>query len=260
MDAQPTYLCTRAYLHTCTTYILTHLFTYYLPTHPLAYLLTHSLARPPTIATPLWPSVRMKLTLPKLGSSSPPGLPKTQSFIAGVKTPHIGVFLVSLKRSWNLDVQNGLAWAIWTSIAHVMGKRRATRSRESTRSRCALGKCNMALESSQGELPDWFRSRPNRRSGREVMMVQSLGSPNWDSFGTSLWEGVPRQKDKKPPASPIHYSLRCSTAPTPKVVASPEPGPWWVKWVQGRPWLVPTPKGCKMSSNQLVVGFGCRTV
>ncbi len=25
------------------------------------------------------------------------------------------------------------------------------------------------------------------------------------------------------------------------------------------PWLVPTPKGCKMSSNQLVVGFGCRT-
>jgi hypothetical protein len=44
-----------------------------------------------------------------------------------------------------------------------------------------------------------------------------------------------------------------------KVVASPESGPWWVKWVQGRPWLVPTPKGCRMSSNQLVVGFGCRT-
>jgi hypothetical protein len=25
------------------------------------------------------------------------------------------------------------------------------------------------------------------------------------------------------------------------------------------PWLVPTPKGCRMSSNQLVVDFGCRT-
>jgi len=37
-----------------------------------------------------------------------------------------------------------------------------------------------------------------------------------------------------------------------KVVASPESGPWWFKWVQGRPWLVPTPKGCKMSFNQLV--------
>jgi len=37
-----------------------------------------------------------------------------------------------------------------------------------------------------------------------------------------------------------------------KVVASLESGPWWVKWVQCRPWLVPTPKGCIMSSNQLV--------
>jgi hypothetical protein len=40
----------------------------------------------------------------------------------------------------------------------------------------------------------------------------------------------------------------------------PEPGPWWVKWVQGCPWLVPTSKGCIMSFNQLVLGFGCRIV
>jgi hypothetical protein len=37
-----------------------------------------------------------------------------------------------------------------------------------------------------------------------------------------------------------------------KVVASPESGPWWVRWVQGRPCLVPTLKVCRMSSNQLV--------
>ncbi len=37
-----------------------------------------------------------------------------------------------------------------------------------------------------------------------------------------------------------------------KVVASPESGPWWVKWIQGHPGLVPTPKGYIMSSNQLV--------
>ncbi len=36
-------------------------------------------------------SVRMKLTLPKVGTWSPPGLPKTQSLIVGVKTPCIGV-------------------------------------------------------------------------------------------------------------------------------------------------------------------------
>jgi hypothetical protein len=70
-------------------------------------------------------SVRVKPTLPKVGSWSPPGLPKTQSSIAGVKSPRNWMFLVSLKRSWSVDVQNGLAWAIWTSAAQVMGKRRA---------------------------------------------------------------------------------------------------------------------------------------
>jgi hypothetical protein len=69
-------------------------------------------------------SVRVKPTLPKVGSWSPPGLPKSQSSIARVKSPRIGVFLVSLERSWSLDVQNSLTWAIWTSAAQVMGKRK----------------------------------------------------------------------------------------------------------------------------------------
>jgi hypothetical protein len=30
----------------------------------------------------------------------------------------------------------------------------------------------MELKSSRGELQDWFRTRPNRRSGQEVMMAQ----------------------------------------------------------------------------------------
>ncbi len=69
-----------------------------------------------------------------------------------------------------------------------------TKSRESTRSRRALGECNMALESSWRELQDWFRARPNRRSRREVMMAQSPKSPNRDNFGTPLWES----RDKEP--------------------------------------------------------------
>jgi hypothetical protein len=35
------------------------------------------------------------------------------------------VFFIPLERSWNLDVQNALAFLIWTSAAQVMGKRRA---------------------------------------------------------------------------------------------------------------------------------------
>jgi len=67
----------------------------------------------------------MKLTLSKLGLRSPLGLSKLQNSIAGVKTPRIGVFLISLENYQNVNVENGLAWAIWTSITQVMAKRRA---------------------------------------------------------------------------------------------------------------------------------------
>ncbi len=64
-------------------------------------------------------------TLGKTWDWSPPGLPKTQKTIWKTKTPRIGVFLVSLERSWNVDIENALAFSIWTSAAQVMGKGRA---------------------------------------------------------------------------------------------------------------------------------------
>jgi hypothetical protein len=70
-------------------------------------------------------SVRSPLTLSKMGVWSPSGLLKIQKTISGVKTPCIEVFFILLKRSWSVDVQNGLAWVIWTYAAQVMGKRRA---------------------------------------------------------------------------------------------------------------------------------------
>jgi len=54
----------------------------------------------------------MELTLPKLGLRDPPGLPKLQNFIVGVKTPHIGVFFTPLENYQSVDVENKLAWAI----------------------------------------------------------------------------------------------------------------------------------------------------
>jgi hypothetical protein len=70
-------------------------------------------------------SVRVKPTLPKVGIWSPPGLLKTKSSSSGVKTPRIEVVFLSMERSWSVDVQNGLVCAIWTSVAQVMGKRKA---------------------------------------------------------------------------------------------------------------------------------------
>jgi hypothetical protein len=40
----------------------------------------------------------MRLALLKWGLGSPSGLPKLQSSIAGIKTPHVDTFLVSLER------------------------------------------------------------------------------------------------------------------------------------------------------------------
>jgi hypothetical protein len=43
-------------------------------------------------------SVRSPLTLPKMELRSPPGLPKTQNEIIGVKTPCIEAFFMLLER------------------------------------------------------------------------------------------------------------------------------------------------------------------
>jgi hypothetical protein len=69
-------------------------------------------------------SVRMKLTFPKVGTWSPLGLPKIQRSISRVKFFCLELFVIPLKRSWSVDVQNGLTWTIWTFEAQVMVERR----------------------------------------------------------------------------------------------------------------------------------------
>jgi hypothetical protein len=59
-----------------------------------------------------------------LGVGVPKGLLNFQNAIAQVKSPRLEELFISLKRSWSVDVQNGLAWAIWISAAQVMGKRK----------------------------------------------------------------------------------------------------------------------------------------
>jgi hypothetical protein len=125
-----------------------------------------------------------------------------------------------------------------------------TKSRESTRSQRALGECDTALESSRRELQHWYRPPPDRRLGREATTVQSPGSPNWDSFGTPLWESW----DKKP--------FKCSLRGVTQSILYG--GRWWLPPSPGRgesnvskcPWLVPTPKGvpeCELTLLWLVL-------
>jgi hypothetical protein len=111
-----------------------------------------AICRNPTLGL----SVRMQLTLPKVGKLSPPGLPKTQKTILGVKSPCLGVLFISMESSWSVDVQNGLAlpklWAKEGLEIKLLVWLPTTKSQESTPSRRRLKECDMALESSQQEL------------------------------------------------------------------------------------------------------------
>jgi len=128
-----------------------------------------------------------------------------------------------------------------------------TKSRESTQSWRAQVVYNMLLESSQGELQYWFRPRPNRRSGREVIIIQSPENPNRDNFGTPLWES--------PEKVPFGCSLRGRT----QIILYG--GRWWLPLSPGYgesneselPVACPNTKGfpeCELTNLWLVLDAG----
>jgi len=110
----------------------------------------------------------------------------------------------------------GVKLAIWLPT---------TKSRESTRPRCMQVECDTPLESSQGGLQVFFRPYLNQRSEQKlwphkVLRVQTeivlrllLGSHETKNH----LDGVPRRGTK--------YTIWR------KVVASPEFGSWWIKWI-----------------------------
>jgi hypothetical protein len=78
-----------------------------------------------SVATPLWAKCEGEAHTPKSGKLESYGTTENSELDCRGQTPRIWAFLVSLESSWSVDVQNGLAWAIWTSETQVMGKRRA---------------------------------------------------------------------------------------------------------------------------------------
>jgi hypothetical protein len=151
-----------------------------------------------SVATPLWRSVKMTLTLPKWGLGSPLGLPKIQSSIARVKTPFLEVFFISLESSWSVDVENGLVepfrhpeHKLWmkegSGVKLPVWLPTTKRSGIDPTPMCAL-ECNTLLESSWGDLQVCFRPHPNWRSKQGVMNSQSAGNPNRDNFRNPPWE------------------------------------------------------------------------
>jgi hypothetical protein len=112
-----------------------------------------------------------------------------------------------------------------------------TKSRESTFSRCPILECDMALESSRGELQLWFRPCCDSILQLGDMNCQSSGIPTRDSFGIPTWESWEKE--------PFECSL---SGELQRILYG---GRWWLPLSPGRgescvskcPWFVLTPKG-----------------
>jgi hypothetical protein len=75
------------------------------------------------VATPLWAKCEGEAHTPKSGKLESSETPEnSERDCRGQISLHLNA-LGSLERSWSVDVQNGLAWAIWTSVAQVWEKK-----------------------------------------------------------------------------------------------------------------------------------------
>jgi hypothetical protein len=208
-------------------------------------------------------SVKMRLTFPKVGTWSLRRLPQLQSSTLEDKTPCLEVFFIPLERPWSVDVENGLAWSIWTSVAQVIVKRRAgSQIGNLTLDHKKFGidpipVCADGVRHTVGKLLRRATSLLWTSSQSKVWVGSYEFPKSWESksgqFRDSL--GVPRIKA-------IRMQVRRSNVENTtwgKVVASPESKPWWVKWVRVA-YGSSQHQGCfRRCTNPFVVGFGCRT-
>ncbi len=101
------------------------------------------------------------------------------------------------------------------------------KSQESTQFTWLQTTWHIPLESSRRELQLCFRPHFDPRSAREVMRLQSPGSPGWRDFGTPMRESWERKAIWMwAPWRGAEYTIRG------KVVTSPKSGLWWVLCVR----------------------------
>ncbi len=129
-----------------------------------------------------------------------------------------------------------------------------TKSQESTSSQCQMIVCNMALESYWGELQHWFKPRSNQTYQSGDMSFQSPGTPTRTISGLQLGSlGKKNHLDVALAEScKEYYKEEGGGFPRIRAVVS--------QVCPSARGLSQHPKGCRMSSNQLVVDFGCMIV
>jgi len=132
----------------------------------------------------------MQLTLPKVGKWSPPGLPKTQKTIWGVKSPHLGRFLISMERFWSVDAQNVSHWPFGHMQPKLWAKEGSgvklsvwlptIKSQESTSSRRRLKECDKA----------WKALNESYNFGLNLVPIRARGEELWPFKVSGLQPGT----------------------------------------------------------------------
>jgi hypothetical protein len=128
-----------------------------------------------------------------------------------------------------------------------------TKSQKSTWFRCVQVKCDMPLESSRWEL----------QLGLDLVPIQAWGEKLWmpkvPRVQTETVSGFLLGSLGKKHHSDVASARSCKEYYKGEGGGFPQVRAVMSQVSPSCPWLVPTPKGCRMNSNQLVIGFGCRT-
>jgi hypothetical protein len=208
-------------------------------------------------------SVRMRLTPKSENLESSGTLATSELDCKGQNTLPWGI-LYTLERVQNVDVENGLAWAIRTSAAQVMVERKAESQ---------INSLTPDHKKSGIDLIPLCAGEVQHTVGKLLRRAISLLQT---SFQSKVWIGsyeLPKSRESKlgqfwdssfgiPRIKAIWMRVLRSNAENTiwgKVVASLESGPWWVKWVRVAHGLSQH-QGCfRRWTNPLVVGFWCRT-
>ncbi len=207
-----------------------------------------------SVATPLWDKCEDETHTPKSGKMESSGTSKNLELnCRGQISSHLSVLGVIGKvlkckcQKWpcmsHLDISN-------PSCEQTKGRELNCQSWESTSYRRLMKKCDMALESSRGDLQLWLRPHSNWILQSGDMSSQSPKTPTRDNFGTPPWES----REKKPFGCSLRGELQ-------SILYG---GRWWLPPSLGRgestvskcPWLVPTPKGvleCELTFLWLVL-------
>jgi hypothetical protein len=216
------------------------------------------------VATPLWDKCEGEAHTPKSGKLKSYGTPKNSELeFRGQNTSHWGV-LYTIEKVLKRRCPK------WPRMSHLdicsssYGQKKGLESNWQFDSR--------PLKVGNRPLPDVFRRsatciwkalNESYNFGLNLVPIRARGEKLWMPKVPGIQSGIVSGLHFGNPGKKSHLDV--ASAQSCKEYYKGEGGGFprvraLVSQVSPScPWLVPTPKGCRMSSNQLVVDFGCRT-